>query len=74
MNDDCILTDVGSVKTNIHEEVQNLGIGKYFIGGHPCGLNYAVGAPVEKEVDCVISNTLGFGGHKVSLHVKRFEE
>jgi len=35
LNDDCILTDVGSVKTNIHEEVQNLGIGKYFIGGHP---------------------------------------
>ena len=34
LNDDCILTDVGSVKTNIHE-VQNLGIGKYFIGGHP---------------------------------------
>ena len=32
---DTILTDVGSVKTNIHEEVQNLGIGKYFIGGHP---------------------------------------
>lgn len=32
LNDDCILTDVGSVKTNIHEEVQNLGIGKYFIG------------------------------------------
>ena len=27
--------NVGSVKTNIHEEVQNLGIGKYFIGGHP---------------------------------------
>ena len=35
LNDDCILTDVGSVKTNIHEEVQHLGIGKYFIGGHP---------------------------------------
>ena len=35
LTDDCILTDVGSVKTNIHEEVQHLGIGKYFIGGHP---------------------------------------
>ena len=39
-----------------------------------CGLNYAVGAPVEKEVNCVISNSLGFGGHNVSLLVKRFEE
>ena len=35
LDENCILTDVGSVKTNIHEEVQNLGIGKYFIGGHP---------------------------------------
>ena len=35
LDDDCILTDVGSVKANIHEEVQTLGIGKYFIGGHP---------------------------------------
>ena len=35
LNDDCILTDVGSVKTNIHEEVKSLGIEKYFIGGHP---------------------------------------
>ena len=39
-----------------------------------CGLNYAVGAPVEKEVNCVISNSLGFGGHNVSLLVKSFEE
>ena len=35
LNDDCILTDVGSVKTDIHEEVKALGIEKYFIGGHP---------------------------------------
>ena len=39
-----------------------------------CGLSYAVGAPVEKEVNCVISNSLSFGGHNVSLLVKRFEE
>ena len=35
LHDGCILTDVGSVKTNIHKEVEALGIGKYFIGGHP---------------------------------------
>lgn len=35
LNDDCILTDVGSVKTSIHEEVEALGIEPYFIGGHP---------------------------------------
>lgn len=35
MDDGCILTDVGSVKTNIHEEVEALGLEEYFIGGHP---------------------------------------
>lgn len=31
----CILTDVGSVKTTMHEAVDALGLSKYFIGGHP---------------------------------------
>ncbi|MCB7520686.1 prephenate dehydrogenase [[Clostridium] hylemonae] len=35
MHSGCILTDVGSVKTNIHEEVKALGLEDYFIGGHP---------------------------------------
>ncbi|MCB6200898.1 prephenate dehydrogenase [Extibacter muris] len=35
VNESCILTDVGSVKTNIHEEVEALGLEEYFIGGHP---------------------------------------
>ena len=32
---DAILTDVGSVKTNIHEAVERLGMETNFIGGHP---------------------------------------
>jgi prephenate dehydrogenase len=32
---DCILTDVGSVKTEIHLEAQKLGLDDRFIGGHP---------------------------------------
>ena len=32
---DCILTDVGSVKTSIHEEIITLGMEENFIGGHP---------------------------------------
>lgn len=31
----CILTDVGSVKGNIHKAVWQLGLSKQFIGGHP---------------------------------------
>lgn len=32
---DCILTDVGSVKTGIHEQIAALGLEQLFIGGHP---------------------------------------
>ena len=32
---DCIITDVGSVKTNIHESVSKLKMETNFIGGHP---------------------------------------
>ena len=32
---DCILTDVGSVKTGIHKQIAALGLEHLFIGGHP---------------------------------------
>lgn len=35
ISDECIITDVGSVKTNIHKAVSNRHMDKYFIGGHP---------------------------------------
>lgn len=35
LKDTCILTDVGSVKGNIHQAVNELGMEEYFIGGHP---------------------------------------
>ncbi|MDO4170553.1 MAG: prephenate dehydrogenase [Lachnospiraceae bacterium] len=35
LNPDCIITDVGSVKSPIHEMVKTLGMEKRFIGGHP---------------------------------------
>lgn len=38
-----------------------------------CDLNYAIGAPVEKNVDCVMTNSLGFGGHNASLVLKKYE-
>lgn len=31
----CILTDVGSVKTGIHKQIEALGLSSRFIGGHP---------------------------------------
>lgn len=34
-SDSCLLTDVGSVKTSIHEQVSTLFLNDRFIGGHP---------------------------------------
>ena len=39
-----------------------------------CDLNYAIGAPVEKDVRYAMSNSLGFGGHNATLLVKKYEE
>ncbi|MCH5274343.1 MAG: prephenate dehydrogenase [Lachnospiraceae bacterium] len=35
LSPDCILTDVGSVKTNIHQHIKEAGLSAQFIGGHP---------------------------------------
>lgn len=35
MHPACVLTDVGSVKTSIHNEIIALDMEEYFIGGHP---------------------------------------
>ena len=35
IKDDCIITDVGSVKSNIHAAIKKLNMEKNFIGGHP---------------------------------------
>ena len=35
MKDSCILTDVGSVKGDIHQAIADLGMDAHFIGGHP---------------------------------------
>ena len=42
LDENCILTDVGSVKTSIHEEVIRLDMEANFIGGHPmAGTQYS---------------------------------
>ena len=46
----CILTDVGSVKTNIHDEVAALGLGSHFIGGHPMAGSEKSGYPNSKAM------------------------
>jgi len=38
-----------------------------------CDLNYAVGAPIEKEIQYALSNSLGFGGHNAVVLIKKYE-
>lgn len=38
-----------------------------------CDLFYTVGAPVEKDVNYALTNSLGFGGHNASLLLKKYE-
>ncbi len=35
ISENCIITDVGSVKTDIHHHVIEMGLEDFFIGGHP---------------------------------------
>ena len=35
LSPDTLITDVGSVKSSIHDKVKELGLEKHFIGGHP---------------------------------------
>lgn len=38
-----------------------------------CDLNYVFHAPIEKDLNYVLTNSLGFGGHNATLLVKKYE-
>lgn len=46
----------------------------YQVPDEECDLDYTPNEGVSMNVDCAISNSLGFGGHNASLVVKKFTE
>ena len=49
------------------------GTAGYREADEECDLNYAIGAPIDKEIRYAMSNSLGFGGHNATLLVKKYE-
>ena len=45
----------------------------YKVFDSDCDLNIVPNEPIEKELEYVMSNSLGFGGHNASLLFKRWE-
>lgn len=68
MKPGCILTDVGSVKTQIHKAVNELGLEECFIGGHPMAGSEKTG--YEASTDRLLENAyyLITPTEKVSQH------
>lgn len=50
MSPDCLLTDVGSVKTDIHHQIRKAGLDRQFIGGHPMAGSERVGFVNSKSL------------------------
>ncbi len=50
LKDSCILTDVGSTKTDIHQKVAELSLEEFFIGGHPMAGSEKTGIANSKRI------------------------
>ena len=78
LHEDCILTDVGSVKSSIHKEVESLGIEEYFIGGHPMAGSEKSGfinskAMLIENAYYVLTPTRKVSQEKIDAYVKFVE-
>lgn len=54
INKTCIITDVGSVKGNIHKEVERLELESQFIGGHPMAARKRLVCRIPPKIYCRI--------------------
>lgn len=73
MRPGCLLTDVGSVKTAIHEAIHAAGLDDCFIGGHPMAGSERVGflnsrASLLENAYYILTPTASVPGEKVSAY------
>lgn len=73
MRPGCLLTDVGSVKTAIHEAIHAAGLDDCFIGGHPMAGSERVGflnsrASLLENAYYILTPTASVSGEKVSAY------
>ena len=45
----------------------------YKVKDEECDLNLVVNEPIKKELNIVMSNSLGFGGHNSSIVIKKWQ-
>ena len=72
MKDSCILTDVGSVKSDIYSAINDNGLNDYFIGGHPMVGSERSG--YEAANDRLIENAYYFVTPSATVSDERVEE
>lgn len=72
MKPDCILTDVGSVKTDIYQAVLDMGLSASFIGGHPMVGSERSG--YEAANDHLIENAYYFITPSSSVQQEKIDE
>lgn len=58
---------------SIQDEFIHPTVGTKEADPEECDLNYAIGAPVTKKINYVLTNSLGFGGHNATLLLKKYE-
>ena len=73
INPDCLLTDVGSVKTGIHQAVCRAGLDHCFIGGHPMAGSERVGflnsrAALLENAYYILTPTSSVPGRKLDAY------
>ena len=69
-----ILTDVGSVKTDIHKRVKELGLEEQFIGGHPMAGSERIGyansnAKILENAYYILTPTVKSSADKINAYV-----